>query len=166
MSRDNIEKTCEQLVEQLGGYNPRTTLIIAVGGLGVGYLLGGLANRAFGPAYLLLPLGVCLVAAIVIVAQKNQLTERLKERFPTNRPAVQAPASAPTQRPVTPSVQQRPAEPAAVELSELEHLIMERVTQGDGNLSVSAIAGESGVSGDDVRKAIENLASQGLIDLG
>lgn len=43
---------------------------------------------------------------------------------------------------------------------------MERVTQGDGNLSVSAIAGESGVSGDDVWKAIENLASQGLIDLG
>ena len=166
MSRDNIEKTCEQLVEQLGGYNPRTILIIAGGGLGVGYLLGGLANRALGAVYLLLPLVVGLVAAIVIVAQKNQLTERLKERFPTNRPAVQAPASAPTQRPVTPSVQQRPAEPAAVELSELEHLIMERVTQGDGNLSVSAIAGEAGVSGDDVRKAIENLASQGLIDLG
>ena len=166
MSRDNIEKTCEQLVEQLGGYNPRTIVIIAGGGLMVGFLLGGLANRALGPAYLLVPLVVGLGAAIVIVAQKNQLTERLKERFPDNQPAVPPQVSVPTPSPVSSSAQQQPAEPAAIELSEIERLIMERVTQGDGNLSVSAIAGEAGVSGDDVRNAIENLASQGLIDLG
>lgn len=166
MSHDSIERTCEQLVEQLGGYNPRAIVIIAVGGLAVGYLLGGLANRVLGPAYLLVPLVAGLVAATVIAARKYQLTERLKERFAAHGPAEQAQVSALAPSPVSPTGQQYPAEPAAIELSELERRIMERVTQGDGNLSVSAIASESDVSGADVRDAIEKLASQGFIDLG
>ena len=166
MSNSNIEKTCEKLVEQLGGYNPRTIVIIVIGGLGVGYLLGGLANRAFGSAYLLLPLVVGLAAATVIAARKYQVADRVKERFPADRPPVRTRVSAPRPSPVSPPAQQDAAEPDPIELSELERQIMERVNQGDGNLSVSAIASETGASGDDVRKAVERLAGEGLIDFG
>ncbi len=61
-----------------------------------------------------------------------------------------------------------PAVPSAIPaegLSELEQLIMERIGQGDGNVSVSALANELGVPGESVRKTIEDLASRGVISL-
>ena len=56
--------------------------------------------------------------------------------------------------------------PAPVELSEFESRIMERVDQTEGALSVSALASELGVSGDEVRQTIEDLANRGIISLG
>jgi DNA-binding MarR family transcriptional regulator len=61
-----------------------------------------------------------------------------------------------------------PAVPSAIPaegLSELEQLIMERIGQGDGNVSVSALANELGATGESVRNTIEDLANRGLIRL-
>ena len=42
---------------------------------------------------------------------------------------------------------------------------MERIGQGDGNVSVSALANELGATGESVRNTIEDLANRGLIRL-
>ena len=159
MNYDDLQRTGDQLVEQVGGYNLRSVVIIGVGGLALGYLSGGVARSLFGPYYLLLPLIAGLLAAGIILVQRSAVEGGADSREST--PPVKQPRVSPD---APPPARTRP-ESAPVELSKLESLIMKRIAEKGGDLSVSAIAEEAGVSGDAVRKAVEDLAARGLLAL-
>ena len=170
MNYDGARKTGDRLVEQLGGYNLKTVAMIGSGAFIVGYLTGGMAVRLLGPYYVLVLLLACLVAAVAFSGWGRAIFDRLNDAARSgpatgNRVPSDAAQPAPT-RWKPPPKPSRQSAPAPVELSDLERHIVERAAQGGGNLSASAIAKEMGVSGDDVRKAVEELAKRGLIQAG
>ena len=76
-----------------------------------------------------------------------------------------APAPSPPQQ-AAPTPPPSPVAPASAEFSDLERAVMERLAQSDGNLSISALAEELGVTGDAIQQTVESLANRGVIALG
>ena len=66
MEGNNLRSTADQLVETMGGYNLRTLIAVALAGLAIGFLLGGLLGTQFGFWFLMLPVVICLAVAGVI----------------------------------------------------------------------------------------------------
>ncbi len=171
MEGNNLRSTADQLVEMAGGYNLRTLIAVALAGLAIGFLLGGLLGRQFGFWFLLLPVVICLAAAGVIVIMRFQQSGGLENlrgggRVGQGGSFSSMPPSAFTPPPGAPPVELTELEPPGappVELTELEQQIMERVNQGAGSLSVSALANELSVPEETVRKTIEDLANRGAI---
>lgn len=167
MNYDDLKRTGDQLMEQVGGYNLRSVVIIGVGGLALGYLSGGVARSLFGPYYLLLPLIAGLLAVLVAVLAAGIISARSSSSVGggadsrDSAPPVKRHRVSPD---APPPVRTRP-KPTQEEFSELESRIMKRIAEKGGDLSVSAIAEEAGVSGDAVRKAVEDLAARGLLAL-
>ena len=160
MEGNNLRNTANQLVEMAGGYNLRTVIAVALAGLAIGFLLGGLLGRQFGFGFLLLPVIICLVVAGVIGFMRFQKSGGLENLRGGGSAGQEGSSSSMPPTTFTPP----PAAPP-VELTELEQQIMERVSQGDGSISVGALAEEFGVSRESVRDTIENLANRGVLSL-
>ena len=187
MNIDNLNRTADQLAELAGGYN-RTTLF---GGLAASLLGGSFLGALFGWLFFLLLLVVSLIVAGVVgymILRSSGGLASLRGQSAAQpapgssqqvSPVPQQPSSAtqqaPPPPPAPPSSQQAPPMPpspsapapsAPPELSDLERQIMEHLVQSDGNLSISALAGELGVSGETIQQTVEDLANRGVIALG
>lgn len=160
MEGNNLRSTANQLVETMGGYNLRTLVVVALAGLAIGFLLGGLLGTQFGFWFLMLPVVICLVVAGVIGFMRFQKSGGLENLRGGGRVEQGESFSS-----IPPPVFTPPSVAPAVELTELEQQIMERVSRGDGSISVSALAEEFGVSRESVRETIENLANRGVLSL-
>lgn len=187
MNMDNLNKTADQLAELAGGYN-RTTLF---GGLAASLLVGSFLGALFGWLFFVLVLVISLIAGGVVgymvfrsaggleslrgqsTAQPGPGSSQQAPPSPQQPSSVPQPAAPPPPAPAPPAHQQArpsplppPAPPAPPELSDLERQIMGRLAQSDGNLSISALASELGVSGETIQQTIEDLANRGVITLG
>ena len=190
MNIDNLNRTADQLAELAGGYN-RTTLF---GGLAASLLGGSFLGALFGWLFFLLLLVVSLIVGGVVgymilrsagglASLRGQSAAQPAPGSSQQAPPVpQQPSSATQQAPPPasspappPSSQQAPPMPpspsapapsAPPELSDLERQIMEHLVQSDGNLSISGLAGELGVSGETIQQTVEELANRGVIALG
>ena len=154
MESNNLRNTAEQLVEIVGGFNLRTVIAVGLTGLAIGFLLGGLLGRQFGFWFLLLPVVVCLAVAGVLGFMRFRQSGGL-DNLRDGGAGQEAGYSG-----MPPG-----AFPPPVELTELEQQIMERVDQGDGSISVGALAEEFGVSRQFVLDTIEDLADRGVLNL-
>ncbi len=170
MNNDKLRRVVDDLVELAGGYNSRGLLIVVLSGLALGFLVGGFLAMRFGIFFLMLPVVAGLAAGGVVAymrfqegkgssnpRQQRAATQSTSPSSSTNAPRqMSLPPLAPTQTPV----------PAQAQLSELEQQVMDRVVQADGNVSVSALAAELGVTPDSARQTIEDLVGRGVITLG
>ncbi len=173
MNMDNLNKTADQLAELAGGYN-RTTLF---GGLAASLLAGSFLGALFGWLFFVLVLVISLIAGGVVgymVFRSVGGLESLRGQSTAQpgpgssqqaSPAPQQPSTVP-QPAAPPPPLPPPAPPAPPELSDLERQIMGRLAQSDGNLSISALAGELNVPGETIQQTIEDLANRGVITLG
>ena len=181
MNMDNLNRTADQLAELVGGYN-RTTLF---GGLAASFLGGTFLGALFGWLFFVLLLVIALIVGGVVgymifrssgglASMRSQSTTQPAagsyQQAPQEPFSVPQPAAPPAPDPShPPSPQQAPPplpSPAPAELSDLERAVMERLAQSDGNLSISALAGELGVSGETIQQTVESLANRGVIALG
>ena len=167
MNNDKLRRVIDDLVELAGGYNPRGLLIVALSGLALGFLVGGFLAMRFGIFFLLLPVVAGMVAGGVVAYMRFQegrgLSSPRQQRAATQSTS---PSSASQQTsPAPPPPTQAPV-PAPAQLSELEQQVMEWVVQANGNVSVSALADELGVTPDSARQTIEDLIGRGVITLG
>ena len=170
MNNDKLRRVVDDLVELAGGYNPRGLLIVVLSGLALGFLVGGFLAMRFGIFFLLLPVVAGLVAGGVVAYMRFQegrgLSNPRQQRAATQSTNPSSSSSAPRQMsPAPPPSTQAPI-PAPAQLSELEQQVMEWVVQADGNVSVSALADELGVTPDSARQTIEDLIGRGVITLG
>ncbi len=159
MEGNNFRRVADELVGVAGGYNLRTVIAAALAGLAIGFLLGGLLGRQFGFGFLLIPVVICLAVAGVVGFMKFQKSGGLGSLRGGRSAGQEGSFSSIPPPAFTPPV----ASP--IELTELELQIMERVSQGDGSISVGALAEEFGVSRRSVRETIEDLANRGVISL-
>ena len=188
MNVENLNRTADQLAELVGGYN-RTTLF---GGLAASFLGGSFLGALFGWLFFVLLLAISLIVGGIVgymllrsagglaglrgqsAAQPAPGSSQQAPPAPQQPPSVpqqaDPPASAPSPPPspqqTTPAPPPPPAAPAPAGLSDLEQQIMERLVQSNGNLSISALAGELGVSGETIQQTVEGLANRGVITLG
>lgn len=183
MNMDNLNRTADQLAELVGGYN-RTTLF---GGLAASFLGGSFLGALFGWLFFALLLVISLIVGGVVgfmvlrsagglASLRGQGAAQPGPGYsPSPPPSSTAPQQAAPPPPVPSSTHPQqappappppPAAPAPPELSELEQQIMERLAQSDGNLSISGLAGELGVSGETMQQTVEGLVSRGVIALG
>ncbi len=170
MNNDKLRKLVDDLVELAGGYNPRGLLIVVLSGLALGFLVGGFLAMRFGIFFLLLPVVAGLAAGGVVAYQKFQgnggFANVRRQGDPTQNTVASSPSGAPRQpSPAPPPPTQTPV-PASAQLSELEQQVMDWVVQANGNISVSALANELGVTADLARRTIEDLIGRGVITLG
>lgn len=165
MYLEMLRKTADDLVRLAGGYNLTTVAAVGFGALVVGFVLG----RFFGFFLSILLLALCLLAFAAVAFVKSR---RAEESEPADS-RQDAPAAQYLDTPSAPRQTAPAFAPAAwtparapVELSDIERLIMQRLAQSEGDVSLSALASELDVSGDSVRQTIEELAARGVIALG
>ena len=169
MNIDNVNRTADQLADLAGGYN-RTTLF---GGVAASFLGGSFLGALFGWLFFVLLLVIALIIGGVVgymMFRSAGGAVVLPGRGPA-QPSSASPEPPPPAPPPPSAVHQQAAAPPppaapAVELSDLERAVMERLVQSDGNLSISALAGELGVSGETIQETVEGLANRGFIALG
>ena len=170
MNNDKLRKVADDLVELVGGYNPRGLSILVLSGLAIGFLVGGFLAMWVGIFFLLLPVVAGLVAGGVVAYMRFQegggFANMRQQRAAAQSTSPSSSSSAPRRTsPQPPPPTQAPV-PVPAQLSELEQQVMEWVVQADGNISVSAMADELGVPDDTIRQTIEELAGRGVISLG
>ena len=151
MYLEMLRKTADDLVRLAGGYNLTTVAAVGFGALVVGFVLG----RFFGFFLSILLLALCLLAFGAVAFVKSRRAEE-------SEPADSRQDALPAQYLDTPSAPRQTAsafEPASwtpaptpVELSNIERLIMGRLAQSEGDVSLSALASELEVSGDSIRQ--------------
>ena len=170
MNNDKLRRVVDDLVELAGGYNPRGLLIVVLSGLALGFLVGGFLAMRFGIFFLLLPVVAGLVAGGVVAYMRFQESRGLssppQQSAATQSTSPYSSTSAPRQMSPPPPPPTQTSVPVPAQLSELEQQVMDWVVQANGNVSVSALADELGVTPDSARQTIEDLIGRGVITLG